>query len=79
MVWAEPLPDLCEDAMAFDPSFDFVKTIVVLLDKCFIGSRNPDVIGNSVPAHVYDSTDSERAIEMAQDVLNTVKQKLEVS
>ena len=79
MVWGESLADLCEDAMAFDPSFDFVKTIGVLLDKHFIGSRNPDVIGNSVPAHVYDSTDSERAIEIARDVLNTVKQKLEVS
>ncbi|MGB1749613.1 MAG: HEPN domain-containing protein [Dehalococcoidia bacterium] len=79
MVWGESLADLCEDAMAFDPSFDFVKTIAVLLDKYFIGSRNPDVIGNSVPAHVYDSTDSERAIEIAQNVLNTVKQKLEVS
>lgn len=79
MVWGESLADLCEDAMAFDPSFDFVKTVAVLLDKHFISSRNPDVIGNSIPAHVYDSTDSERAIEIAQDVLNTVKQKLEVS
>ena len=78
MVWGESLADLCEDAMAFDPSFDFVKTIAVLLDKHFTGSRNPDVIGNSVPAHVYDATDSERAIEVARDVLNTVKQKLEV-
>ena len=78
MVWGGHLSDLCEDAMAFDPSFDFVKTVAVLLDKHFISSRNPDVIGNSIPAHVYDSTDSERAIEIAQDVLNTVKQKLEV-
>ena len=40
MVWGEHLSDLCEDAMAFDPSFDFVKSVASLLDKHALATRN---------------------------------------
>jgi HEPN domain-containing protein len=76
MIWGGHLSDLCEDAMAFDPSFDFVKSVGALLDKHALGARNPDAIAGAVPAEVYDSADSAHAIEIATEVLATVRQKL---
>jgi HEPN domain-containing protein len=77
MVWGDHLSDLCEDAMAFDPSFDFVKSAGALLDKHALSSRNPDAVAGAVPAQIYDSTDSEHAIEIASDVLESVRQKIQ--
>ena len=76
IVWGEHLSDLCEDAMAFDPSFDFVKSVAALLDKHILAARNPDAIGGAVPAEVYDSTDSSHALEIATEVLDSIRQKL---
>ena len=76
IVWGEHLSDLCEDAMAFDPSFDFVKSVAALLDKHILAARNPDAIGGAVPADVYDSTDSSHALEIAAEVLVSIRQKL---
>jgi HEPN domain-containing protein len=76
MVWGDHLSDLCEDAMAFDPSFDFVKSVAALLDKHHLAARNPDAIAGGVPAEVYNSTDSENALNIAVEVLNTVRSKI---
>ena len=76
IVWGEFLSDLCEDAMAFDPSFDFVKSVAALLDKHILAARNPDAIGGAVPAEIYDSTDSSHALEIATEVLDSIRQKL---
>ena len=75
MVWGDHLSDLCEDAMAFDPSFDFVKSVAALLDKHHLAARNPDSIAGGIPAEVYNSTDSENALSIAVEVLNTVRSK----
>ena len=75
MVWGDHLSDLCEDAMAFDPSFDFVKSVAALLDKHHLAARNPDAIAGGVPAEVYNSADSENALSIATEVLNTVRSK----
>ena len=79
MVWGEHLSDLCEDAMAFDPSFDFVKSVGALLDKHILSARNPDSVGGAVPAELYDSTDSSHALEIATEVLESVRQKIDNS
>ena len=76
IVWGEHLSDLCEDAMAFDPSFDFIKSVAALLDKHILAARNPDAIAGAVPADVYDSTDSAHALEIAAEVLVSIRQKL---
>jgi len=76
MVWGDHLSDLCEDAMAFDPSFDFVKSVGALLDKYALGARNPDAVGGAVPAELYDATDSGHSIEIASEVLASVRKKI---
>ena len=76
MVWGQHLSDLCEDAMAFDPSFDFVKSVASLLDKHALATRNPDAVAGAIPFEIYDSSDSEHALEIATEVLETVQRKI---
>ena len=75
-VWGHALADLCEDALAFDQSFDLVKSIAVLLDKHYLGARYPESLAGGVPAEAYEGADSERALEVAGDVLEAVKQRM---
>lgn len=78
-VWGHSLADLCEDAMALDTSFDLIKTVAVLLDKFYLDTRYPSGLPGGVPAEAYDQHDSSRAMEVARDVHEFVRQRLETS
>ena len=75
-VWGHALADLCEDALAFDPSFDLLKSVAVLLDKHYLGARYPSALPGGVPAAAYDAQDSGRALEIAHDVRAFVRERL---
>jgi HEPN domain-containing protein len=75
-VWGHALADLCEDALGFDPSFDFLKSVAVLLDKHYLGARYPSALPGGVPAEAYEAHDSGRAIETARDVRQFVRERL---
>ena len=75
-VWGHALADLCEDAMALDPSFDFIKSVAGLLDKFFLATRYPSGLPGGIPAEAFDAHDSSRALEIARDVLGFVRDKL---
>jgi len=75
-VWGHALADLCEDAMAIDPSFDFIKSVAGLLDKHYLGARYPTTLPGGVPAEAYDGLDSARALEIARDVRQFVAGRL---
>lgn len=68
-VWGGALADLCEDAVAFDPAFEAVRPMAILLDAHAIGARYPTALPGGVPAEAYDATDSERALAIAAEVL----------
>ena len=76
-VWGEALADLCEDAKAFDPSFEFIKSIAGLLDKHYLTARIPTALPSGAPCNAYDATDASRALEVAQDVLEGVTERLQ--
>ena len=76
MVWGEHLSDLCEDAMANDQSFDFDISDASINDKHALATRNPDAVAGAIPFEVYDSTDSEHALEIANEILETVQNKM---
>ena len=76
-VWGHGLADLCEDAMAFAPSFDLVKSSAVHLDKHFLGARYPSSLPAGVPSEVYDDFDSNRAVSIATEVLKFVDTRFE--
>lgn len=75
-VWGHALADLCEDALAFDPSFDLVKSEAVLLDRHYLGARYPTALPGGVPAEAYESVDAERALAVARAVLDGVRERL---
>ncbi len=75
-VWGHALADLCEDAMALDPSFDFIKSVAGLLDKHYLGARYPSALPGGVPAEAYELQDAERALEIARDVRQFVEERL---
>ena len=75
-VWGHALADLCEDALALDPSFDLIKTVAVLLDKHYLGARYPTALPGGVPAEAYEAADAERALEVAGDVRRFVDERL---
>src|ERR671933_2877473 len=72
-VWGHALADLCEDALGFDPSFDFLKSVAVLLDKHYLGARYPSALPGGVPAEAYEGVDSERALGIAGDVREFIR------
>lgn len=75
-VWGHALADLCEDALALDPSFDLIKTVAILLDKHYLGARYPLTLPGGVPAEAYEARDAERALEVAGDVRRFVLERL---
>ena len=75
-VWGHALADLCEDARAFDPTFDLVKSLAGLLDKYYLGARYPSALPGGVPAEAFDSHDSGRALEIARDVREFVRTRV---
>jgi HEPN domain-containing protein len=75
-VWGHALADLCEDARAFDASFDLVKSLAGLLDKHYLGARYPSALPGGVPAEAFDSHDSSRALEIARDVQQFVRARI---
>ena len=76
-VWGHALADLCEDAIALDPSFDLIKSVAILLDKYHTTTRYPTALPGGVPHDAFDATDASRALEIAQDVLNFVDARIE--
>lgn len=75
-VWGHALADLCEDAMALEPSFDLIKTVAALLDKYYLSARYPSALPGGVPSEAFDDNDSARAIEVAGDVIEFVRGRM---
>jgi len=75
-VWGHALADLCEDALAFDPSVELVKPLAILLDKHYLAARYPSALPGGVPAEVYDHVDSERALVIARAVVEFTRERI---
>src|SRR3954452_13396151 len=75
-VWGHALADLCEVALALDPSFDLIKTVAILLDKHHLGARYPTTLPGGIPAEAYEAADSNRALEIAAAVRRFVDERL---
>ena len=53
--------------------------VAMLLDKHYLGARYPSSLPGGVPAEAYEQADSDRALEVAGDVLAAVNQRLEAN
>ena len=77
-VWGHSLADLCEDAKAFDPGFEFVKSVAGLLDKHYEGARYPQGLPGGAPCETHEAIDAERALEIAREVFKGIEERLGV-
>ncbi len=75
-VWGHSVADLCHDAAK---SFHDIESLVgdcASLDKYYIPTRYPDSLPGGIPAEAFDKFDAERAMELAQKVLDEVRRWL---
>lgn len=76
-VWGHSLIDLCEDAKLFEMYFDTVKSEARQLDKYYEITRYPNFLPGSIPSEAFDRIDADRALELAEVVVDFVKGRLE--
>jgi len=75
-VWGHSLIDLCEDAKLFDMMFDVVKSDARQLDKYYEITRYPHHLPGGIPSAAFDRIDSDRAIDLAQEVVGFVRERI---
>ena len=73
-VWGSSVADLCEDAGVFDQRFFVLKSDTVYLDKYASITLRPDMLPGGIPADVFDDLESERAMRLAQQVVDFVSE-----
>ena len=75
-VWGHSLIDLCEDAKLFEMFFDTVKDSARQLDKYYEITRYPSYLPSGIPSEAFDKIDADRAIELAQLVVDFVGERV---
>ena len=76
-IWGHSLIDLCEDAKLFDMFFDTVKSEARQLDKYYEITRYPSFLPSGIPSEAFDKVDADRSIELAQGVVDFVRERIE--
>jgi HEPN domain-containing protein len=64
-------------AAEFDTDFEQLRGTVAPLDGYYVPTRYPNGLPDSIPARVYTQGAAEDALRMADQVLQTVQQKLQ--
>ena len=75
-VWGNSLADLCEDAKYFEMLFDVLKSRAIFLVKYYELTRYPSFLPGGIPSEVFDVLEAERAIELAEEVVRFVKERM---
>lgn len=78
-VWGHSLADLCEDAVNFDPTFEMIKSVAVLLDKYYFLTRYPSQIPGGISSDIFTQQESSKSIEIAEEVIKFVIDRIENS
>jgi HEPN domain-containing protein len=74
-VWGHSVGELCEDAKNFDEEFKEIETAAKSLDKYYIPTRYPNALPGGIPSESFDKTDAEKAISLAEKIINFIKSK----
>jgi len=74
-VWGHSVGELSRDAQSFDEEFNKIEGISNSLDKYYIPTRYPNALPGGIPSDVFDESDAQKAISMAEEIINFVKSK----
>jgi HEPN domain-containing protein len=67
---------LCELASQYDPAFQTLKAEIKNLDRYYVEARYPNALEDLTPAEFFDLNDAKEAVQMAEESLQLVKEKL---
>ena len=76
-VWGNSTAQLCKDATDFDPEFQKIQKMAFSIDKYYIPTRYPNYLPEGIPSEAFDKIDAERAISLAEKIINLIKNKIE--
>lgn len=71
--------ELCKHAGKFRKGFQSLVARAKKLDRYYIPTRYPNGLPGGVPSESYDASDSKLALELASEVINTVKPFVEAA
>jgi HEPN domain-containing protein len=74
-VWGHSVGELCEDAKNFDEDFKEIESASKSLDKYYIPTRYPNALPGGIPSESFDKSDAEKAISLAEKIINFIKSK----
>ncbi len=75
-VWGHSTSELCKDAESFDEAFKTIASEASSLDKYYIPTRYPNALPGGIPSTAFDESDANRAISLAEKVIDFIKSKL---
>ena len=70
--------ELCTAATRFDTAFEEMGREVAPLDQYYIPTRYPNGLPGGVPFEAYNVEDGQRALRLARQVLDSVRERLSV-
>ena len=76
MVIGHSVEALARWAIEYDADFESLREQVAPLDGYYIPTRYPNSLPGSIPARVYTRTAADDTLDMADRVLNLVREKL---
>lgn len=75
-VWGHSVVELCADAESFDDVFSSLKKIGGVLDRYYIPTRYPNGLPGGIPAEAYQEEDAQKAISMAEEVIQFIRERM---
>lgn len=78
LVWGHSVRELCTAAATFDTAFEELGRETAPLDQYYIPTRYPNGLPGGVPFEAYNVEDGQRALRLARQVLDAVRERLSV-
>jgi HEPN domain-containing protein len=75
LILAHSVARLCQAATETDATFDSLRALASPLDKYYIPTRYPNGLPGGIPSEAFDQIDANRALELADDVIQFVEKR----
>ncbi|MCK4733389.1 MAG: HEPN domain-containing protein [Methanophagales archaeon] len=76
MVWGHSVAELCKRVTSIDKDIEKIRRKVATLDKYYIPTRYPNGLPGGIPSEAFEKRDADRAIEIAEEVIQVIEGKL---
>ncbi len=75
LVLGHSVARLCQDASEFLVEFEELRRRAAPLDKYYIPTRYPNGLPGGIPSEAFDQADADRALELAEQVIDFVEDR----